>query len=119
MGCFRQNDPRGEYWLYSEGDLTVNVGRGDIEGVCHFNTSDVHLISGGPLDHSKVAEILAQLMAQFGAAKGGYKKLLLHRDGKYELTGEDVRRINNMLSEIGFTLKSRPDSINMLWTRRK
>jgi hypothetical protein len=118
MGSFRQNDPRGEYWLYSEGELTVDVGRGGIEGVCHFNTSDVHLVSGGPLDHSKVTEILALLMTQFGDTKGGYKKLLLHRNGKYELSDEDVRRINDVLSEIGFALKSRPDSRDMLWARK-
>jgi hypothetical protein len=104
MGYFTQNDPRGEYWLYSEGNLRVNIGRGGISGVCHFNTSDVHLESGGPLGDSKVAEILAQLMVESGNDHGGYKQLTLHNDGKYDMSPEHVALIDRALSKIGFRL---------------
>lgn len=103
MGTFTINDLRGEYWLYSEGELRVNVGRGGIDGVCHFNTSDVHLESGGPLEIGKVAEILLNLMLQFGAEGGGYKNLVLHRDGKYDLSGEQISQIDRALRKTGFT----------------
>lgn len=102
MGKFTLNDLRGEYWLYSDGDLQVNVGRGGISGECHFNTSDVHLESGGPLDVPKVAEILSELMVKFGAEQEGYRILVLHNDGKYDLSQEHVGRIDQALMEIGF-----------------
>lgn len=102
MGTFTLNDPRGEYWLYSDGELRVNVGRGGISGVCHFNTSDVHLESGGPLDTGKVAEILLALMLEFGARQSGYKNLVLHSDGKYELSEEQIAEIDRALRKIGF-----------------
>jgi len=100
MGTFTLNDLRGEYWLYSEGELRVNIGRGGISGVCHFNTSDVHLETGGPLEIGKVAEILLELMLKFGA---GYKSLVLHRDGKYDLSGEQIAQMDRALRKIGFT----------------
>jgi hypothetical protein len=117
MNGFTQNDPRGEYWLYSEGALQVNVGRGGISGGCHFNTSDVHLQSGGPLDCQKVAEILATLMVKFGEGHGGYKRLILHRDGKYDLAEEDVMVIDQALTKIGFSLLGDPKDQELQWTK--
>ena len=63
----------------------------------HFNTSDVHLESGGPLEIGKVAEILLNLMLKFGADDGEYKNLVLHRDGKYDLSGEQIAQIDRAL----------------------
>ncbi|MCC6443075.1 MAG: hypothetical protein IT210_06405 [Armatimonadetes bacterium] len=37
-GSFKINDLRGEYWLYPEGGLQVNIERGAAEGGCHVNT---------------------------------------------------------------------------------
>jgi len=102
-GTFTVNDLRGEYWLYSEGALRVNIGCGGISGVCHFNTSDVHLESGGPLEIGKVAEILLNLMLKFGTEVGGYKNFVLHRDGKYDLSDEQIAQIDRALRKIGFT----------------
>lgn len=102
MGTFTQSDPRGEYWLYSEDELRVEVGSGGIAGVRHFNTNDVHLQSGGPLESAKVAEILRDMMRKFGAEGGGYRNLVLHRDGKYDLTGDQIAQIDLVLLDLGF-----------------
>lgn len=117
MRDFIQNDPRGEYWLYTEGNLRVNVGRGAHSGVCHFNTSDVHVESGGPLHPQKVAEILAKLMAEFGDAEGGYRQLVLHRDGKHELSKDDVAAIDRALSNIGFKLLTNAEDKELKWVK--
>jgi hypothetical protein len=116
---FTINDLRGEYWLYTEGELRVNVGRGGVEGVCHFNTSDVHLESGGPLDSRKVAEILTKLMIEFGRGPGGYSNLMLHNDGKYDLSRDHISTIDQELTKAGFTIQASNDGKEILWVRRK
>jgi hypothetical protein len=118
-GVFTLNDLRGEYWLYSEGELRVNVGQGGIRGVSHFNTSDIHLQSGGPIDSKKVAEILSKLMIQVGDRRGGYRHLVLHNDGKYILSREDVALIDQRLSEIGFQLTDASTGDEVHWKRTK
>jgi hypothetical protein len=116
MGKFTLNDLRSEYWLYSEGDLRVNVGRGGISGECHFNTSDVHLESGGPLDATKVADILADLMIECGSEPGGYKNLVLHIDGKYDLSQSHIESIDRALAKIGFKRMGRTNN-EVRWNR--
>jgi hypothetical protein len=117
MGYFKQDDPRGEYWLYLEDGLSVSIGRGSVSGVCHFNTADIHLMSGGPLDNGKAAEIMAQLMVKFGSEQGGYRKMALHRDDKYDFTSEQIALIDQTLSGIGFSMENRFDSKDILWTK--
>ena len=101
-GRFTVNDSRGEYWLYTEGALRVNIGRGAIGSACHFNTSDIHVESGGPIGSGKVAEILSRLMIQFGSKSGGYRELVLHLDGKFSLAQADIASINQALASLGF-----------------
>jgi hypothetical protein len=117
MGRFECADLRGEYWLYTEGSLKVSVGRGAVAGECHFNTSDVHLESVGPLESRKVAEILAQLMTEFGGEPGGYRRLVLHLDGKYDLSADDVALIDRALSGIGFSRRGGAAGKDLLWVR--
>jgi hypothetical protein len=116
MGCFTQEDPRAEYWLYSEDGLKVSIGRGGISGACHFNTSDIYPEAGGPLGTSKAADILAQFMCMWGT--DGYKTLVLHRDGKYELTEDQVAVIDHALSRIGFHTTNGPNCMEIVWTKR-
>ena len=115
-GIFTINDLRGEYWLYTEGDLKVNVGRGWDRGACHFNTSDVHVQAGGPIDTGKVARILAKLMLKFGGS-GGYKRMILHRDGKYDLSAADIAAISRTLSQHGFSLMEDGQGQVITWKR--
>jgi len=70
------------------------------------------------LDTGKVAEILTQLMIEFGNCRGGYKKFVLHNDGKYDLTGKDIASINQALSTIGFTLHNNTDGKELLWMKK-
>lgn len=116
-GNFTINDLRGEYWLYSEGDLRVNVGRGGISGVCYFNTSDVHVEAGGPLDSRRVAEILSKLMVRFGGKPGGYRTLVLYKDGKYDLSPDDVQLIDQELSTLGFQIVEGDSDGEIKWRR--
>jgi hypothetical protein len=117
MGHFIQDDPRGEYWLYSEGGLEVSIGRGGIGQVCHFNTSDIHVRSGGPLSSGKVAAILAELMLEFGSDRGGYDRLTLHLDGKYDLSAENLTAIDQALSQAGFRLRDAFDNKELRWVK--
>ena len=119
MGEFTINDLRGEYWLYSEENLRVNVGRGGVSGVCHFNTSDVHLEAGGPLDSQKVSEILSKLMLKFGGPKDGYKRILLNLDGKYILTHSHITAIDQVLSKLGFKMFPDSEGKKILWIKNK
>jgi hypothetical protein len=118
MEYFIKDDPRGEYWIYIEDSLNVRVGRGGISGVCHFNTSDIHLEAGGPLSIDKAAQILVQLMVEFGGPQSNYRKILLHRDGKYDFTGKQIALIDQKLSEFGFGMLNGPDGKEILWSRK-
>lgn len=117
MGLLSQDDLRGEYWLYREAGLEVSVGRGGIGQVCHFNTSDIHVKSGEPLTSRKAAEILAQLMVEFGSDRGGYDRLTLHLDGKYTLDLEDLAIIEEALSASGFRRSQNSDAPEIRWAR--
>ena len=108
------NDLRGEYWLYTEGGLCVNVGRGSADG-CNFNTSDIHLVSGGPLNTDKVADILSKLMLRFGGKTGGYHKLRLHLDGKFDLSEDHIFIIDRELSKEGFLLHKHEGGKELCW----
>lgn len=100
-GTFTVNDLRGEYWLYKDGPLTVNVGKGG-GGGCTVNTSDMHVLSGGPIGVDKAADILIQLLEKMGAPSGGYNRLTLKSDGGYELQDSHFILAETRLGAIGF-----------------
>lgn len=115
--AFQVNDLRGEYWLYTEGDLRVNVGKGWIDGACVVNTSDVHLEAGGPIDADRVASILAEFLALMGGPQGGFGKLMLYNDGQYDFTQRHFDLVDSHLRPLGFQLVSNRHGKELLWAK--
>ncbi len=116
---FKCVEPRGEAWLYQEGDRQVmlEIGLG-IPQTCGVHTSGVSAEAGGPLALDEAVSILAKFMVFMGGP-GGFSKLVLSNDGKYELTRQHFHLINRELAPLGFQRQSDQEDAVLTWVKKK
>ena len=117
-GSFECVEPRGEAWLYKEGnrEVMLEIGLG-VPHTCGVHTSGVTVQAGSPLALDEAVAILAKFMVFMGGP-GGFSQLVLSNDGKYDLTQRDFDLIDKQLRALGFQLESNQDT-DLTWVKKK
>ncbi|MBI3549278.1 MAG: hypothetical protein HY078_09580 [Elusimicrobia bacterium] len=104
------NDLRGEYWLYREGSLAVDVGRGAMEEGDVFNTCDVHQTAGMTSDAATIARAIGRVMKSIGT-----RRCVLHLDGKWTLGEPEIAIIDAEVAGIGLRRRTPPGAAVVRW----
>lgn len=96
----------------------LEIGLG-IPQTCGVHTSGVSAQAGGTLELDEAVSILAKFMVFMGSPAGGFSKLVLSNDGKYELTRQHFDLIDRELTPLGFQLESNQEDAVLTWVKKK